>query len=179
MSFTSTGTVTAVMRTAAMHAEQWDDVGRPGRPMFAIGERRGVVRITVTQSGTGELGVAVRCAWGIMLPCRGWKRHTVSLKARCVMQHKEMRMRLAPVGESTLMGLRISGSVPRSLPLSDAQHLIRWLAGWSGWPVTCALCADRQEAVWCGWWTAHLADMPEVRRVRVQYTRANEKGVGR
>ena len=94
------------------------------------------------------------------------------------MQHEQMRLRLEPWSESTRLGLRLYGSLPMTLPLSEARHLITWLAGWSGRPVECALFADKGTVGWCGWWTAHLADMPEL-RLRVRYKRDTERGAAR
>lgn len=133
--------------------------------------------ITGTRSGSARDG-SESGAWGIKLPRRklGW--HKWLKKARCCMQKRQITMWLEPWSEETRMRLRLIGSLPMWLPLSEARNLITLLSGWSGWPVECVLFADKETEGWCGWWAARLADIPGL-CLRIRHIRKRNKGAWR
>lgn len=91
------------------------------------------------------------------------------------MKNGQMELRLAPEHGGSYTRLRLTGFVPTAVPRKTAAALARGLAFWSGWPVECVLCVDRETASWCEWWTDLLAVMPEdLLDLRFDIVRADE-----
>ncbi len=75
------------------------------------------------------------------------------------MRPGQMTIQLEPVDGSACTRLRLCGTLPTALPRPGAARLVRELAFWSGWPVSCVLFADEEAARWCDCWTDLLADV--------------------
>ena len=72
--------------------------------------------------------------------------------------------------------MEFSGRIADSVPRAMAVQLIQGLAFWSVWPVTCVLCAGREGANWCEWWTDRLGDIAEHRHGFSYLVRLSEAG---
>ena len=77
------------------------------------------------------------------------------------MKNGQVVLRLEAENGGSYTRLQLCGSVPTAVPRAQAAALVQALAFWSGWPVSCVLCVDREAGGWCEWWTDRLADMPE------------------
>jgi hypothetical protein len=86
------------------------------------------------------------------------------------MEDGRFRAILSPVNGGSFTRLRLTGVVPSSVMKKDVARLVRALDFWSGWPVACVLCVDKETACWCEWWTDILVDIPE-RHLKVRYRR--------
>ena len=89
-------------------------------------------------------------------------------KARCEMRREQMTIQLEPEHGGSYTRLRLRGSLPTAVPRRAAARLARELTLWSGWPVSCVLCVDREAACWCEWWTDLLADI-SARHLELRY----------
>jgi hypothetical protein len=81
-----------------------------------------------------------------------------------------MHIRLTPLWNGAYTKVRLTGCVPSSMPPRVLRRFAFLVSGWSGYPLECALCADKESVCWCEWWTALLADIPE-RHLTIRYER--------
>jgi hypothetical protein len=94
------------------------------------------------------------------------------------MDKGQFRARLTPVCNGQFTRLQLTGVVPSSVPIQQVAKLVRALELWSGWSVECVLCVDRENPLWCEWWSDLLAGIPE-RRLKVRYEQEFENECAR
>ena len=93
------------------------------------------------------------------------------------MKYGKMRIVLEPENDGAYTRLRLSGSVPTSVPRASAIQLVQGLSFWSGWPVTCVLSVDKEAACWCEWWTELTAGIdPSLLTLRYRLRRNGASG---
>jgi hypothetical protein len=84
------------------------------------------------------------------------------------MKKGQITARLSPVHGGAYTRFQLSGSVPTAIARRAMKRLVCGLSFWSGWPVECVLCVDRETASWCEWWSEVLGVIPE-HHLKVQY----------
>ena len=85
------------------------------------------------------------------------------------MKKGRIRAQLMPMEGGAYTRFRLLGTMPTSVPQMLIRQLIYGLSFWSASPVSCVLCADKEEAAsWCEWWTELMAGIP-ARRLDVRY----------
>lgn len=83
------------------------------------------------------------------------------------MRRGQMAIVLEPEQGGTYTRVQLCGIVP-AVPKKAVARLVRQLAFWSGWPVSCVIVSDLATAGWCEWWTDLLADIP-LRYLEIRY----------